>query len=114
MAETDAWRILTKGDDDQGIVLAVDFDVTGRVEARFSDLAKNLDTGYAIWETVPPPVRTDHTWTGSDYVNHWARQAGQAARWASAANNWSAVESGYRERIHSPASAAKTDCPREP
>jgi hypothetical protein len=77
VAETDAWRILTTGDDDQGIVLAVDFDVTGRVEARFSDLAKNLDTGYAIWETVPPPVRTDQTWTGSDYVNHWARQAGQ-------------------------------------
>jgi hypothetical protein len=70
--------MLAKGEDPQGIVLAVDFDVTGRAEARFSDLVANLDTSYTVWETIPPPVRTQQAWTGAGYVGHWAAGIGQA------------------------------------
>jgi hypothetical protein len=73
VAENSSWRTLTAGDDPSGIVLAVDFDVTGRVEARFSDLAANLDTGHAIWEAIPPAAEDNRT--GADYVSHWAQDA---------------------------------------
>jgi hypothetical protein len=76
VAKAGIWRILSAGDNPSGIALAVDFDVTGRVEARFSDLVANLDTSCAIWEAVPPPA--DETRTGVDYVSHWARGAADA------------------------------------
>jgi len=71
VANAGIWRKLSAGDNPTGIVLAVDFDVTGRVEARFSDLVANLDTSYAVWEAVPPAA--DDTRTGADYVTHWLR-----------------------------------------
>jgi hypothetical protein len=75
VSHSGAWRTLAAGENPQGVVLAVDFDVTGRVEARFSDLMPNLGIGDTIWETIPPPVRTERAWTGSEYVDHWARAA---------------------------------------
>lgn len=74
MVQSDAWRTLTDGDNSQGIVLAIDFDVTGRSEARFSDLAANLKTDYEVRETVHPAPRARFARTGAGYVDHWARQ----------------------------------------
>lgn len=53
------------------VVLAVDFDITGRPEARFSDLVANLSPDLTVWETVPPPPHVD---SGPGYIAHWARR----------------------------------------
>jgi hypothetical protein len=52
-------------------VLAVDFDTTGRPEARFSDLVANLGSEFAVWETVPPPAAAPEAGSGAGYLAHW-------------------------------------------
>jgi hypothetical protein len=68
-----AWRTLVDGDGDDsaGIALAVDYDTTGRQEARFADLVANLSTGLGVWETVPPDPGADFSLSGDDYIDHW-------------------------------------------
>jgi hypothetical protein len=49
------WKSLVEGDPDGGVVLAVDFDGAGRLEARFTDLVANLTSaGYSVWESTQP------------------------------------------------------------
>ncbi|GCB53301.1 hypothetical protein SNL152K_10658 [Streptomyces sp. NL15-2K] len=52
----------------------MDFDATGRAEARFSDLARNLKTDHGFWETVPPPLTGGPEPTAAAYVERWARR----------------------------------------
>lgn len=76
MSESSAWKNLSKGGnsaDPRGIVLAVDFDTTGRPEARFADLVGNLGSEFAVWETVPPPATAPATGSGAGYLEHWLR-----------------------------------------
>ncbi|MEV3861171.1 hypothetical protein AB0J38_43545 [Streptomyces sp. NPDC050095] len=74
VTDSDGWKTLVQDESSQGIVLAVDFDTTGRPEARFSDLVANLGPGFEVWETVPPSEGSDLERTGADYVEHWARR----------------------------------------
>lgn len=74
MSESSAWKNLSKGENSRnspGIVLAVDFDTTGRPEARFSDLVANLGSEFAVWETVPPPASAPQAAGGAGYLEHW-------------------------------------------
>ncbi len=70
-----AWKTLANGDGSTGMVLAVDFDASGRQEARFSDLVPNLRSDAEFRETVPPETARG----GAGYVEHWARPL-EAAR----------------------------------
>ncbi|MET8630699.1 hypothetical protein ABZW30_44615 [Kitasatospora sp. NPDC004669] len=72
MAGSDSWRTLVDGGGSEGIVLAVDFDTTGRPEARFSDLVANLPGGLTVWETVPPEAGTPATRSGAGFLDHWS------------------------------------------
>ncbi|WP_105971050.1 hypothetical protein [Streptomyces geranii] len=74
MSPFPAWKTLLPGDGSSARILAVDFDATGRLEARFSDLARNLKTDHALWEAVPPPLTDGVVPTGAGYVEHWARR----------------------------------------
>ncbi|MGC5286214.1 hypothetical protein [Micromonospora sp. DT231] len=72
MAALRNWNVLTSGEGSAPeVVLATDFFATGRPEAGFTDLAPLLTGGYAIWETVPPPVGTETDMTGTDYADWW-------------------------------------------
>jgi len=51
--QSKAWRSLAVGSDPANTVLAVDFDATGRQEARFSDMLPRLGGGLTLMETVP-------------------------------------------------------------
>ena len=72
MTESGTWKTLVEGENSKGIVLAVDFDTTGRPEARFSDLVANLGSAFEVRETVPPPAVSGKPLTGEDYVDFWA------------------------------------------
>ncbi|MFI9274301.1 hypothetical protein ACIGXM_26860 [Kitasatospora sp. NPDC052896] len=74
MAESGSWKTLVDGGESAGIVLAVDFDTTGRPEARFSDLVANLRTDFGVWETAPPAAGTEHARTGVGYLDYWTRR----------------------------------------
>ncbi|GAA2157713.1 hypothetical protein GCM10009760_60080 [Kitasatospora kazusensis] len=74
MAESGSWKTLVEGGGSGGIVLAVDFDTTGRPEARFSDLVANLRTDLAVWETVPPAAGSEYARSGAGYVDCWAQR----------------------------------------
>jgi hypothetical protein len=52
------------------LILAVDFNDSGREEAGFADLAALLNPRRTIWETEQPPAGTDLS-TGKDYVAWW-------------------------------------------
>jgi hypothetical protein len=54
-----AWTRLA-GRPGERLVLAVDFDATGRCEGTFRDLAEHLPSGREVWQTVPPPSGRDH------------------------------------------------------
>ncbi|MGP3972311.1 hypothetical protein [Streptomyces sp. 6N223] len=69
--ESGAWKSLADGDITKGITLAVDFDTTGRHEARFADLVANLQTSVSVWETVPPAAGSSAAGSGAGYVDHW-------------------------------------------
>ncbi|ASW55693.1 hypothetical protein [Plantactinospora sp. KBS50] len=63
--------MLAEPDDAERIILAVDFDATGRPEARFSDLAARLKVDCAFWETTPPGLDVERTASGPAYIEHW-------------------------------------------
>jgi len=64
------WKTLAEGNGGD-VVLAVDFDGTGRPEARFADLVANLTgAGYSVWESVQPDLAVAER--GSDAIlSHW-------------------------------------------
>lgn len=72
MTASGTWKTLVESDSPEGIVLAVDFDTTGRPEARFSDLVANMGSAFEVWESVPPNVAPGQSLSGADYVDHWA------------------------------------------
>lgn len=53
------WTRLTGSPGDR-LVLAVDFDATGRAGGTFRDLARHLPPGHEVWQTLPPPDGHDH------------------------------------------------------
>src|SRR5690349_16843380 len=71
MARAEGWRVLAEPDHAERVILAIDFDATGRPEARFSDLAPRLKVDCAFWETVPPDLKTERTASGEAYVDYW-------------------------------------------
>jgi hypothetical protein len=73
MAEMKCWKVIRSVDSD-GVLLAVDFPLTGRPEAAFVDLAPNLDGRYSLWQTVPPEVSPGLGISGTDYVDRWAAE----------------------------------------
>ncbi|MEV5989679.1 hypothetical protein AB0L85_32870 [Streptomyces sp. NPDC052051] len=68
------WRELTGGNPEE-IVLAVDFDATGRPEARFTDLAQRLGPDFTVWETAPQGMEAEAGPDGESYVKRWAEAA---------------------------------------
>jgi dienelactone hydrolase len=54
------------------LVLAVDFDGSGRKEATFRDLARLLPKHLDVWHAVPPPYRPDATVEASHFLDWWA------------------------------------------
>jgi hypothetical protein len=64
------WKTLVDGT--SGVVLAVDFDGTGRPESRFADLVANLTGGeYSVWQTVLPDLATAER---GAFRTHWIRR----------------------------------------
>ncbi|WFE39915.1 hypothetical protein [Micromonospora sp. WMMD998] len=63
--------MLAEPDHAERVILAVDFDATGRPEARFADLAERLTVDCAFWETSPPGPETERTASGPAYIEHW-------------------------------------------
>lgn len=79
MGKHESWRVLTEGDEGD-LVLAVDYSVSGRPEAGFSELLPRLGTGYAVWETLPPPFGKEPSMSGGDYVEHWLGEVRASGR----------------------------------
>ncbi|MEU1313377.1 hypothetical protein ABZ419_31405 [Streptomyces cinnamoneus] len=77
------WRVLADGNTDD-IVLAVDFDATGRPEARFTDLVAAMGPGLTVWETVPQSMGAEIGLTGEGYVERWAEEVRASGRRVSA------------------------------
>ncbi|WP_043268385.1 hypothetical protein [Streptomyces sp. CT34] len=65
---TSAWRPLRSADGTDTLVLAVDYALTGRPEATFSDLTSVLPASWAVWETRQPDTgRPD----AEGYLGYW-------------------------------------------
>jgi hypothetical protein len=62
----EAWKPITSG---SGLLLAVDFEATGRPEASFLDLAPMLEPAREVWAARPP---VSHGLTASGYLDHWS------------------------------------------
>ncbi|RKN47499.1 hypothetical protein [Micromonospora endolithica] len=73
MKESGAWKALANGDRATPVVLAVDFDTTGRPEATFAALAGTMNRPEPIWHTLPPAPGSPEASTGAGYVEHWIR-----------------------------------------
>ncbi|SES49401.1 hypothetical protein SAMN04487983_10797 [Streptomyces sp. yr375] len=66
------WDVLKDGDSDgDDVVLAVDYAINGRHEAGFRELAPLVGGGYAIWETLAPPVGEEVGMTADQYLKRW-------------------------------------------
>lgn len=82
MPAPESWKVLADGSSGE-LILAVDFAVTGRPEASFSDLAPKLGSEPTIWESLPPPVSVGGDMTGADYLDRWladVRASGREVR----------------------------------
>jgi hypothetical protein len=64
-----AWTRISPGVGDT--VLAVDFDMTGRREATFRDLARRLPADLTLWQTAPPHDSYWSTIPANRYLRHW-------------------------------------------
>ncbi|MCT2548658.1 hypothetical protein ACGF8B_41825 [Streptomyces sp. NPDC047917] len=76
------WKELSKGDGDE-VVLAVDFDATGRGEARFSDFVPLMDPGHTVLETLPQAVASSPDTPADAYIKQWVdeiRASGKRVR----------------------------------
>lgn len=76
MESLSMWRALPPGRAGE-VILAIDFDATGRPEARFADLAERLGPAYTVWETRP---QRDGRPDGDAYVQRWATEILMAGR----------------------------------
>jgi hypothetical protein len=101
MADLISWRVLSEGTGND-VVLAVDFDATGRAEARFTDLAKALDPQFTIWETVPQEVSTEIGTPGETFLSAWLAEVRDSGRTVSAVTGFcvgTVYASAMAERI---------------
>ncbi|UQA97425.1 dienelactone hydrolase family protein [Streptomyces halobius] len=70
---TSTWRPLRSAPGADTLVLAVDYALTGRPEATFSDLASVLPSSWAVWETRQPDTgRPD----AEGYLDFWLSDPG--------------------------------------
>ncbi|WP_367127400.1 hypothetical protein [Saccharothrix sp. HUAS TT1] len=65
-----AWHEINRGTSDE-VVLASDFDLPGRPEARFTDLAERLDPAVALWVTDAHAVVSSFEDSVDTYVKQW-------------------------------------------
>ncbi|MGW0776306.1 hypothetical protein ACWD01_22240 [Streptomyces sp. NPDC002835] len=79
MTDQQTWRVLGNADAHE-LVLAVDFDATGRAEGRFTDLASGLGDllPYSIWETIPQEAGTGAD--DADPVERWLEEVAADGR----------------------------------
>lgn len=70
MNRPESWKVLNEGDEG-AVILAVDYNRTGRPEAGFSELVPKLDKSWAVWETLPPTSGEPAGTTGDRYVDRW-------------------------------------------
>ncbi len=70
-----SWHVLAQGPG-RDVVLAVDFNSTGRTTAAFRDLVGLLDPPLTVWETAAPPV----TVTPDAYVDWWLAEVRRSGR----------------------------------
>ncbi|MFJ6141799.1 hypothetical protein [Kitasatospora sp. NPDC092286] len=79
MGTLETWRVLADGNPDD-VVLAVDFDATGRAEGRFADLVKGLDGSFTVWESIPQAVSTELGASGDAYLDTWLNEVRASGR----------------------------------
>lgn len=70
MPDIGSWRAHTEGSTG-GVVLGVDFPLTGRPEAGFADFAPVLGREIGVRETVPPMVYDERDVSTDDYLGRW-------------------------------------------
>lgn len=76
------WHRLAEGGPD--LILAVDYAVTGRREAGFTELVPQLGSTAEIWQTLPPPAGSETGMAGKDYVARWLETVRESGRTVSA------------------------------
>jgi hypothetical protein len=74
----ESWKVLAGGGD--AVILAVDYERTGRQEAGFSDLAARMGNKWAVWESLPPPRDERTAPAGEEYIDWWLGPV-RAASW---------------------------------
>ncbi|GAA2604026.1 hypothetical protein [Streptomyces axinellae] len=75
----DPWVKIGEGPEKE-IILAVDFDVTGRLEANFRDLVGLLPEPVAVWQTVPPAESYRRMLATQDYLTFWREYPGKGRK----------------------------------
>ncbi|MFJ2774383.1 hypothetical protein [Streptomyces sp. NPDC087300] len=78
MSSLTTWKQLSDGTDD--VVLAVDFDATGRIEARFTDFVQLLRPGGTVWETRPQAISARPDLPAETYVKQWVDEVADSGR----------------------------------
>jgi hypothetical protein len=66
------WSTISENALTRPIVLAVDFNVTGRREATFSDLVQSFPNPLTVWLSMQPPDSYSKHLAPSDYLTWWA------------------------------------------
>ncbi|GAA5202507.1 hypothetical protein GCM10023322_84270 [Rugosimonospora acidiphila] len=66
-----SWRAIGDQNRNNDVILTVDFTVTGRPEAGFAEMVGELDSPYAVWESLPPQIGDETGMNGEDYLNRW-------------------------------------------
>ncbi|NRQ39369.1 hypothetical protein HII36_47235 [Nonomuraea sp. NN258] len=79
MNPTETWREIA-ADHSGEIVLAADFDVAGRPEARFADLAPLLAPRHTVWVTDPWAVADAPGDRADSYVKRWVDEVDASGR----------------------------------
>jgi hypothetical protein len=66
------WIPISEGEPDRPVVLAVDFDATGRKDATFRDLVQLLPAPLTVWLAARPPDSGAEDLPPSEYLEWWA------------------------------------------
>jgi hypothetical protein len=69
------WKRISLGNPKK-TVLAVDFDVTGRLEANFADLLQRIPAELEVWQTNPPPGSYRKPMSETEYLSWWSEPPG--------------------------------------
>ncbi|MGO1055509.1 hypothetical protein [Crossiella sp. CA198] len=82
MSLAETWKMLS-ADSGPELVLALDFDVTGRPQAGFGELTANLRIGHSVWLSLPPDADTGKDLDETAYLDRWLaapRSSGKPVR----------------------------------